>query len=176
MDNEKELVFIRGCNPIMDDKFHTLELPEFIASSALGPYVSERKRKSQEEKDEIHFYIDAQGEDADSRSYFYQVEQYQGVFKESNIFDKLENMEGKYLAGTKTLGSFLHKYSNGELEAYPVFALENPERVDAGGQKLTRYPICGYLEDGNITLGKEDVCRDLFRKANEVKKVMEPDL
>ena len=48
MDNEKELVFIRGCNPIMDDKFHTLELPEFIASSALGSYVSERKRKSQE--------------------------------------------------------------------------------------------------------------------------------
>ena len=176
MDNEKELVFIRGCNPIMDDKFHTLQSPEFIASSVLGPYESERKRKSQEEKDEIHFYIDAEGEDADCESYFYQVEQYLGVFRQSKIFDKLENLEGRYLAGTKALGSFLHKYSNGQMEAYPVFSLENPERVYAGGQQLIRYPICGYLEEGNITLGKEEVCQALFQRENEVVNVTEPDL
>ncbi|MSS13851.1 VirD4-like conjugal transfer protein, CD1115 family [Porcincola intestinalis] len=176
MDNEKELVFIRGCNPIMDDKFHTLELPEFIASSALGSYVSERKRKSQEEKDEIHFYIDAEGEDADCESYFYQIEQYMGVFRESRIFDKLENLEGRYLAGTQMLGSFLHKYSNGQVEAYPVFSLENPDRVYAGGQQLIRYPICGFLEDGKITLGKEEEWGELFQKGNEVMNVTEPDL
>ena len=176
MDNEKELVFIRGCNPIMDDKFHTLELPEFIASSALGPYVSERKRKSQEEKDEIHFYIDAEGEDADCESYFYQIEQYMGVFRQSRIFDKLENLEGKYLAGTQMLGSFLHKYSNGSVEAYPVFSLENPDRVSAGGQQLIRYPICGLLEDGKITLGKEEEWQNLFQKGNEVMNVTEADL
>ena len=176
MDNEKELVFIRGCNPIMDDKFHTLELPEFIASSALGPYVSERKRKSQEEKDEIHFYIDAEGEDADCESYFYQIEQYMGVFRQSRIFDKLDNLEGRYLAGTQMLGSFLHKYSNGQVEAYPVFSLENPDRVFAGGQQLIRYPICGYLEDGKITLGKEEEWDDLFQKRNEVMNVEEADL
>ena len=35
MDNKKELVFIRGCNPIMDDKYHTLESPEFAVSRNL---------------------------------------------------------------------------------------------------------------------------------------------
>ena len=92
------------------------------------------------------------------------------------ITDKLENLEGRYLAGTKELGSFLHKYSNGQMEAYPVFSLENPERVYAGGQQLIRYPICGYLEEGNITLGKEKECLDLFQRGNEVVNVTEPDL
>ena len=41
---------------------------------------------------------------------------------------------------------------------------------------MIRYPICGYLEDGKIVLGKEEDCKNLFRKENEVTRVMEPDL
>ena len=176
MPNEKELVFIRGCNPIMDDKFHTLECPEFIASTALGPYVSRKKQEDQEKADEIHFFIDAEGEDAASKSYFYQTEQYHGIFRQSNVFDRMEQVEGRFLIGTKELGSYLHDYTNGHEEVYPVFSLEHAERVYAGGQTLIRYPLCGYLEDEKIVLNTMEDCRKMFQKKNEVKGVQEPDL
>ena len=173
MDNRKELVFIRGCNPIMDDKYHTLESQEFAVSKALGPYKSERKRQGDEERDQIHFYIDAEGKDADSKSYFYQVEQYKGIFRESKMFSKLGNDDAGHLIGTKALGSYLHKYSNGELEAYPVFDLNRPERVRAGGQTLIRYPICGFYEDGKISQDEKVDLDELFSQANRVTRVME---
>lgn len=93
MPNEKELVFIRGCNPIMDDKFHTLECPEFIASSELGPYVSKKKQEDQEKADEIHFFIDAEGDDADSKSYFYQIEQYKTSTTEDIYAHQLKEVD-----------------------------------------------------------------------------------
>jgi len=173
MDNKKELVFIRGCNPIMDDKYHTLESPEFAVSKALGPYKSARKRLGDEEKDEIHFYIDAEGPDADSKSYRYQVERYGGIFRESKILSKLDNVDNRYLLGTKALGSYLHCYSNGELESFPVFSLENPERIRAGGQTMVRYPICGFMEDGEIRQDKDVDLKALFSEANRVVKVAE---
>ena len=176
MDNKKELVFIRGCNPVMDDKYHTLESPEFAVSKALGPYRSARKREGDEERDEIHFYIDAEGKDADSKSYFYQIEQYQGIFRQSKIFDKLDNIEGKYLVGTKALGSYQHQYSNGKLEAYPVFSLEDPERVSAGGQTMIRYPLCAFLEEDKISNDPKVDLKELFRKDNRVTGVMEAEL
>lgn len=176
MDNKKELVFIRGCNPVMDDKYHTLESPEFAVSKALGPYKSARKREGDEERDEIHFYIDAEGKDADSKSYFYQIEQYQGIFRQSKIFDKLDNIEGKYLVGTKALGSYQHQYSNGKLEAYPVFSLEEPERVSAGGQTMIRYPLCAFLEEDKISNDPKVDLKELFQKDNRVTGVMEAEL
>ena len=176
MPNEKELVFIRGCNPIMDDKFHTLECPEFIASSELGPYVSKKKQEDQEKVDEIHFFIDAEGDDADSKSYFYQIEQYKGIFRQSNVFDRMEQVEGRFLIGTKELGSYLRDYTNGQEEVYPVFSLEHAERVSAGGQNLIRYPLCGYREDEKIILCTMEDCGQMFQKKNEVKGVQEPDL
>ena len=176
MDNKKELVFIRGCNPIMDDKYHTLESPEFAVSKALGPYKSARKREGDEERDEIHFYIDAEGRDADSKSYFYQVEQYRGIFRQSKIFDKLDNIEGKYLVGTKALGSYQHQYSNGKLEAYPVFSLEDSERVSAGGQPMIRYPLCAFLEEDKISNDPKVDLKELFQKDNRVTGVMEAEL
>lgn len=176
MDNSKELVFIRGCNPIIDDKFHTLESEGFIVAAKLGPYKGRKKQEEEERNEEIHFYIDAEGTDADGKSYCYQVEQYQGIFRESKMFGKLQNVDGHFLFGTKELGSYICKYSNGQSEVFPVFAADEPEFISAGGQTLTRYPICGYLENGNVYKWDDDNYRSLFRTENRVTKVLEPAL
>ena len=176
MDNSKELVFIRGCNPVIDDKYHTLEDPDFTVAQTLGPYESPRKRKPKEEMEEIHFFIDAEGEDADIKSYCYQLEQYQGIFRESKIFGKLENYDGFYLAGTKQLGSYLARYSNGNEEVFPVLALQQPEYITAGGQTLTKYPVCAYLENGKMYCCENNDYRWIFRTENRVPRVLEPVL
>lgn len=89
--------------------------------------------------------------------FLYQVERYGGIFRESKILPKLDNVDNRYLLGTKALGSYLHRYSNGELESFPVFSLENPERICAGGQTMVRYPICGFMEDGEIRQDKHNI-------------------
>lgn len=176
MSNSKELVFIRGCDPIMDDKFHTLESPAFRAAQKLGPYIGRKKQERAEEADEIRFYIDAEGPDADSKSYFYQTEQYHGIFRESKVFSRLENRDGLYLLGTKKLGSYLCKYTNGTTEVYPVYSLTDPEPVSAGGHTLTRYPVVGYLEDGEVRELKEEDILWLFQTGNRVTRLTEPAL
>ena len=89
------------------------------------------------------------------------------------MFSKLGNDEAGHLIGTKELGSYLHKYSNGELEAYPVFDLSRPERVRAGGQTLVRYPVCGFYEDGKISQDEKVDLEELFSQGNRVTRVME---
>ena len=46
MDNSKCLIFIRGFDPIMDDKFHTLESEEFALASSLGAYEGEKEKEA----------------------------------------------------------------------------------------------------------------------------------
>jgi hypothetical protein len=85
-------------------------------------------------------------------------------------------VDNRYLLGTKALGSYLHRYSNGELESFPVFSLENPERICAGGQTMVRYPICGFMEDGEIRQDKDVDLKALFSEANRVAIVSEEAL
>ena len=42
MDNSKCLIFIRGFDPVMDDKYHTLESEEFALVSSLGMYEGKK--------------------------------------------------------------------------------------------------------------------------------------
>ena len=98
MDNSKCLIFIRGFDPIMDDKFHTLESEEFALSTSLGIYDGKKEKEAAYEEEQVHFYIDAEGEDALEKSYAYQTENYLGIFMESNVFPNLFKTAEGYMS------------------------------------------------------------------------------
>lgn len=165
MSNKKELVFIRGFNPVIDDKYHTLESQEFKVMKSLGMYKSKRLRRKDEESDKINYYLYSQNDKGDYDSFGYQVENYHGVFAQSSFFNKLEKIgDGKYLAGKGYMG---YRARDGR-KVYPVFDNRNPQKIFAGGNTLTKYPLCGCIEDEKVYSMKAGDINDLFATGNRV--------
>ena len=165
MSNKKELVFIRGFNPVIDDKYHTLESQEFKVMKSLGMYKSKRLRRKDEETHKINYYLYSQNDKGDYDSFGYQVENYHGVFAQSSFFNKLEKIgDGKYLAGKGYMG---YRARDGR-KVYPVFDNRNPQKIFAGGNTLTKYPLCGCIEDEKVYSMKAGDINDLFATGNRV--------
>ena len=168
MDNSKCLIFIRGFDPIMDDKFHTLESDEFALSTSLGMYDGKKETEEAYEEEQVHFYIDAEGENALENSYRYQTENYFGVFKESNVFSHLaETAEGYYTVPFE-YGGYMLRYETGQSEVFPAFDPFGETRIHAGGAVLKKLPICGYYEDEMFTAITESEAEDLFIQLNRM--------
>ena len=145
MDNSKCLIFIRGFDPIMDDKFHTLESDEFALSTSLGMYDGKKQKDEVYEEEQVHFYIDAEGEDALEKSYRYQLENYGGIFKESNVFSHLEETQDGLYKIPFEYGGYMLKYESGQAEVLPAFDPLGTARIHAGGAVLSKIPVCGYV-------------------------------
>ncbi len=155
LPKDKCLIFIRGFDPILDDKIHTYELPEWITAEQLGPY-EKVQTESLYEEGEVHYYIDAEGDDAMEDSYRYQVENFHGIFAESQVFKTLQQVEDHtLLMPPQDYGRYLLKYNRGEAEILPGFDLLHPEQIYAGGTVLTKYPIVGYFEDEDVFVDVE---------------------
>jgi hypothetical protein len=90
---KRAMSILLSATMLMDDKFHTLESDEFALSTSLGMYDGKKQKDEAYEEEQVHFYIDAEGEDALEKSYRYQLENYGGIFKESNVFSHLEETQ-----------------------------------------------------------------------------------
>ena len=162
MDNSKCLIFIRGFDPILDDKYHTLESDEFVLSASMGIYEGKKDTAEAFETEQIHFYIDAEGEDALEKSYACQTENYLGIFKESNVFPHMVETPEGYLTVPFEYGGYMMKYENGQAEVLPVYDHFSMTRIHAGGAMLTKIPVCGYYEDEMFTAVTEEEAKELF--------------
>jgi len=168
MDNSKCLLFIRGFDPIMDDKYHTLESEEFALASSLGMYEGKKEKAAAYEEEQVHFYIDAKGEDALEKSYRYQLENYYGIFKESNVFSHLEETADSLYKIPFEYGGYMFKYESGQSEVLPAFDPYAMTRIHAGGAVLTKLPVCGYYEDEMYTEISEEEAEELFITNNRM--------
>jgi len=168
MDNSKCLIFIRGFDPIMDDKYHTLESDDFALASSLGMYEGKKERAENYEEEQVHFYIDAEGEDALEKSYSYQTENYLGIFRESNVFSHMVETSDGYLTAPFEYGGYMLKYESGQTEVLPAYDPFGMTRINAGGGMLSKIPVCGYYEDGMFTELTEEEAEELFISLNRV--------
>ena len=173
MDKRKCLVFIRGCNPIIDDKYDTLHCEGFKVMNALGEYKGHKDWEQLEDQGSFHFYLEGQGTGGKTDSYHYQIENYHGVFAESSCFDSLAKcpQQPGILVGTEKLGAYRRKSQNDdgsiqESDVLPAFDLVHPVTVNAGGGIMRKYPLIGYLDDGSLVEMTEAECEDFFRKGN----------
>ena len=173
MDKRKCLVFIRGCNPIIDDKYDTLHCEGFKVMNALGEYKGHKDWEQLEDQGSFHFYLEGQGTGGKTDSYHYQIENYHGVFAESSCFDSLAKcpQQPGILVGTEKLGAYRRKSQNDdgsiqESDVLPAFDMVHPVTVNAGGGIMRKYPLIGYLDDGSLVEMTEAECEDFFRKGN----------
>ena len=172
MDNSKCLIFIRGFDPIMDDKFHTLESDEFALASSLGIYEGQKEKDEAYEEEQIHFYIDAEGENALEQSYGYQTENYLGIFRESNVFPHLiETAEGYYTVPFE-YGGYVLRYDTGQTEVYPAYDPFGMVRIHAGGAVLSKLPVCGYYEEETFVPLTAEEAEELFISPNRMTPAM----
>ena len=162
------LIFIRGFDPIMDDKFHTLESDEFALSTSLGMYDGKKQKDEAYEEEQVHFYIDAEGEDALEKSYRYQLENYGGIFKESNVFSHLEETQDGLYKIPFEYGGYMLKYESGQAEVLPAFDPLGMVRIHAGGAVLSKIPVCGYYEEEMYTELSEVQAKELFLLRNRM--------
>lgn len=129
MDNRKCLVFIKGYDAVMDDKYHTWETKAYKESEALGPYVSQAEKDSMLREGQKRFYIDGAGMSL-VKSYVRQIEQYHCLYEESKVYAETE----KKPAGEAYLLSHVGYNQSTKLEhllcaaisveAYPVKAAD----------------------------------------------------
>ena len=173
MDNSKCLIFIRGFDPIMDDKYHTLESDEFALSTSLGMYEGKKGKDETYEAEQVHFYIEAEGEDALEKSYAYQTENYKGIFMESNVFSHLVETPDGYMTVPDEYGGYMLRYETGQNEVFPAYDMLGATRIHAGGTVLTKLPLCGYYEEGLFTEITQEQAEELFNSLNRVTPAMQ---
>ncbi len=158
LDNRKCLVFIKGFDPICDDKYETPEKEEFLAAQALGPYERESEEKDLKDGRDI-FYLNCRGNK--EASICYMVENHMGIFEESEVFAELKDTEG-YLVSEIGQG---YRYSN--TTAYPVFSKEGMP-VTTGMGRITKHEVIGYSCRGRVIPADEDFLKEIFCKRNRV--------
>ena len=166
LDNRKCLVFVKGYDPVLDDKYRTYEKDEFRRAKAMGPYKHHYITAEQIEDSRRSMYID-DPEDI-YRSYYYQVEECFGIFEESDIFQNYvtEQKEG-YVIKTR-LASYEIKDTMATI--YPLFSLEITEYVKSGKNTLKKHALIGYVDGKKVILtGDEDELSELFCEATRVK-------
>ena len=80
MDNRRCLIFIKGYDAVMDDKYHTWESKAYLESEQLGPYMSKAEKESLLREGQKRFYLDGGGVTL-VKSYVRQIEKYHCVYE-----------------------------------------------------------------------------------------------
>ncbi len=161
LDNRKCLIFVRGFDPVLDDKYRTFAKEEFQQASALGPYLHKKEWAVMLEEGRDQFYLGGEKEE----SYYYQVESYKGIFEESETFRDLQSMGNYFILPGRD--GYLHN----DMEVYPIFSTEG-ERIKTGVGSLSRHLIVGYFTDmeGYIIVEAE-LIEKIFRTSNRVNDI-----
>ncbi len=158
LDNGKCLVFIKGFDPVCDDKYRTPEKEEFLAAQALGPYEREAEEKELKDGRDI-FYLNCRGNR--EASIFYMVENHMGIFEESEAFAELKDTE-EYLVSEVGQG---YTYSN--TTVYPAFSKDGMPTMTGMG-RITKHRVIGYSCRDRVIPADEDFLKEIFCKRNRV--------
>ena len=59
LDNKKCLIFVRGYDPVLDDKYRTYEKDEFRRATAMGPYKHHFRMDDLREETRRSMYLDS---------------------------------------------------------------------------------------------------------------------
>ena len=136
LDNSKCLVFIRGFDPVLDDKCHTWERDEYIASQKMGLYNGNQAVEELYEEGQKNFYMDAEGEKGDADSYHYQVETYQAVFAGTKALSRTVKLKDTLFMPDPKLGGYQVRHEHGSEEVFPVFDKDTAVDVSTGGNMI----------------------------------------
>ncbi|MCD7736360.1 MAG: TraM recognition domain-containing protein, partial [Lachnospiraceae bacterium] len=170
IDNQKCLIFIRGLDPVYDDKYRTAQKDEFRLATKLGPYEHGKKQDLQDGRD--IFYLRGNGDEVESLRY--QIETYLGVFEESAAYKSAVKEGSRNQPGDKNpdglmegeclLSSAGYRYKNGC--AFPVISLR-PIPVKTGKGRLNKHPVVGAYYSGMVCRpGNPDELNEIFTQPN----------
>ncbi len=166
MDNRKCLVFIKGYDPVLDDKYRTYEKEEFKRATAMGPYKHHLITDEMIEESRRSMYIDSP-EDL-YQSYYYQIEECLGIFEESVIFKEYtKKLDEGYVITTRLPG---YEVEETMAYVYPLFDPEISEYVRSGANTLKKHDLIGYVDQNKCQLvTDEDALITLFNEFNREK-------
>ncbi len=162
--NRKCVVFVRGFDPVIDDKYRTWAKEEFKAANTLGPYVHKREFNELYKEEQFRFYIDLPGERMES--YYYQVEKFLGIFEGSEIYKKVREMGEGYL------GMDADGYYYEDAEVFPAFDAEVSEYVKSGGHQLAKHQVIGYYRDSELVKADRELLETIFCEDNRMSDLM----
>ena len=159
LDNKKCLVFVKGYDPVLDDKYRTYEKDEYRRATAMGPYKHHFSMDEIREDARRSMYLDSPEDKY--RSYYYQVEDCLGIFEESTVYESYtrEIPEGRVIT-TKLPGYVIE---NTMATVYPVFSKDVSEYVQSGKNTLKKHELVGFYDNKAVTIvDEEDALRRLF--------------
>ena len=163
MDNKKCLIFVKGYDPVLDDKYRTYEKDVFRRANAMGPYKHHFRMDELMEDTRRSMYIDSPEDKY--KSYYYQVEECHGIFEESRVFKEYtKQTDDGYVIITRLPG-----YNIDETMAtiYPVFSKDVTEYVRSGTNTLKKHELAGFKDGKKITMVEdEEKLHELFTEAN----------
>lgn len=168
MDNDMCLVFVKGFDPVYDEKYRTWEKGEYKEAASMGKYVYAKEWDKMYEDGRRDFYIDVSGENGKEQSYRVQVEDYQGIYEESELYEMLETMEN----GCKRFPDNIRGYIYEDMEVFPVFE-KSGRRVKSGKNTLRKHRIVGYCMDDECILADETLLDAIFSEGNRVTEYMQ---
>ena len=144
IDNRYCVVFVRGFDPVVDEKYKIFEKEEFKRAQKLGPYEHPRIPDDLYEQGRISFYVDQEGSDGMDRSYRFQVETYHGIFEESVIYQKMmRKIENGRMIPNKDLGGYRCDVMEELDRFYPAIDSKQVEIVHSGKLTMHKHPVIG---------------------------------
>ncbi|MCD7744120.1 MAG: type IV secretory system conjugative DNA transfer family protein [Lachnospiraceae bacterium] len=164
VDNKKCLIFIKGFDPIYDDKYHTAEKEEYKLAMKLGPYEHKKRQWLQDGRD--IFYINGpKGGGNPCESMYYQVENYLGIFEDTTAYEELKKLSDYGEENQLVPVGDGYIYQNKIL--YPVIS-RNTVPVKTGLGRLTKHPVVGYSYKGKAVLVDSEVIKEIFTPLNRM--------
>ena len=169
LDNSKCLIFIRGFDPVIDDKCHTWEREEYIASQAMGPYEGKGSVDEMYRQGKMNFYIFVEGDTSLEKSFRYQIETYQAVFAAGKMLEAMETVNGHYMVSPDRFGTYMLRGTETQTEVKPLFDKDRMEIIDYGEEKLKMYPAAGYIDvKSKETVITQEGLESIFKEGNYV--------
>ena len=161
LDNKKCLIFVKGYDPVLDDKYRTYEKDEFRRANAMGAYTHHFQMDELREETRRSMYIDSPEDKY--QSYYYQIEECHGIFEESSVFtDYTEQTDDGIRITTRLPGYVLE--DSMEI-VHPLFTKEISEYVKSGKNMLKKHDLIGYVGRKELMLFEnEDEIDEIFNE------------
>ena len=159
LDNKKCLIFVKGYDPVLDDKYRTYEKDEFRRATAMGAYTHHFSMEDLKEDTRRSMYIDSPEDKY--RSYYYQVEECRGIFEESTVFTEYtKRLDEGYAVSTRLPG---YNIPATMATVRPLFSPEVSEMVRSGNNTLKKHALIGLAEDtGGVRLLEDEEISEIF--------------
>lgn len=176
LENAKCLIFVRGRDPVLDDKYRTMDTEEFQEAEELGPYEHEGSVMELQNENCHRYYFDVEGDRVED-SYQYQTEHYHGVFEEAAFYETLVKTEEGFLVPDPE--QFIgYQVPESGVVVYPAFESDLTETVLSGGEVMRRHPIVGVFDPEIDSVDEVDstFIADVFceaRRADSLQSSME---